>query len=43
MLKRNASTPTSIQPAGTDWAAHEFARAPLPGPASGRALDHYGH
>ena len=32
MLIPNASVRPSSQPAGTDWAAHEFARAPLPDP-----------
>jgi hypothetical protein len=29
MLRRNASVRSSVQPAGADWAAHEFAVAPL--------------
>jgi len=32
MLQRNASVRPSNQPAGADWAAHEFARSPLPDP-----------
>ena len=30
MLKHNASSQSSSQPAGADWAAHELALAPLP-------------
>jgi hypothetical protein len=30
MLTRHTSSPPSAQPAGADWAAHEFALAPLP-------------
>ena len=32
MLPRNASSQSSSQPAADDWAAHEFALAPLPDP-----------
>lgn len=32
MLRRNVCVRPSTQPAGTDWAAHEFALAPLPDP-----------
>lgn len=38
MLKRHASAPPSIQPAGADWAAHEFAHAPLPDQRLGARL-----
>ena len=30
MLKRHAASQPSAQPAGADWAKHEFARTPLP-------------